>query len=112
MTAFYEWDFVEFAPLIPDGMIQIPEATYNATERHVPWGDVNVLDLGGRNSRHYRKRIRMTVANFVSIDAAVGQVADLILGGITYTDAALISLTNIQQTPRGEYVEADADWVL
>lgn len=112
MTAFYEWQGNEFAPLIPDGMIPIPEGAYNSTERHVPWGDVNVLDLGGRSSGHFRARIRMLIAAFVSMYAEVGQVADLILGGITYSDAALINLTNVRMTPGGEYVLADADWAL
>lgn len=112
MTAYYQFDNAPFAPLIPDGMIPIPSGEYNYGLRHIPWSDSDVLDLGGRSARHYSARIRCTVANYVAMDNLLGTTATLTLGGIEYDSATLVKLNNVAQTPRGEYVEADAEFVL
>lgn len=110
--AYYEWQGVAFGPLTPDGMVVIPESILNVTERHIPYSDASVTDIGGRSPRHYRSRIRLTVANFVSMESEIGQTSDLTLGGVVYPDATLLGLTNIRMTPRAEYVLTDADWLL
>lgn len=112
MSFYYEFDFIEFAPLIPDGLIPIPSGAMNSGLRHVPYSDSDILDLGGRSARHYSARIRTTIAGYVSMDAALGETATLILGGISYTNATLIRLENTRQTPGGEWCLSDAEWVL
>lgn len=112
MSFYYEFGAIEFSTLIPDGMIPIPSGEVNYGLRHIPYSDTDVLDLGGRSARHYSARIRCTIANYVAIENQVGTTTTLILGGIEYDSATLVKLNNVAQTPRGEYVEADAEFVL
>lgn len=110
--AYYEWQGNAFGPLLPDGLIPIPESVLNVTERHIPYSDASVTDIGGRSPRHYRARIKLTVAAFVSMESEIGETSDLTLGNVVYPDATLLGLTNIRETPQAEYVLTDADWLL
>lgn len=112
MSFYYEFGAIEFAPLIPDGMIPIPSGEVNYGLRHIPFSSTDILDLGGRSSRSYSARIRCTISNYVAIENQVGDTTTLILGGIEYDNATLVKLNNVAQTPRGEYVLADAMWIL
>ncbi len=113
MPAYYSFNAIAFGPLRPDGMTILPEAANSVNEIHFPWSNNNAVQFGGRNSMHFRARIRLDpddVAAMVALQD--GTVADLVLAGITYVDAVLVSLTNIMETPFSEYVMADADFIL
>lgn len=112
MPDYYSFGNIAFGSMVPDGLIIIPSGEVNYGERHIPFSDQSVLDLGGRSPRHYAARIRATISNYVAIENQVGTTTTLVLGGIEYDNATLVKLDNVRQTPFGEYVLADAEWIL
>lgn len=112
MPAFYSFASVEFGPLRPDGLTILPESTNNVNEIHFPWSDTNAVQFGGRNSMHFKARIRLLPADAASMDALQGVLGDLVLAGVTYPDAILATFTNVREVPLEEYVMADADFIL
>lgn len=111
MPAFYEWAGLAFGPKISDA-IPIPSGELSVTERHIPYSDASVIDIGGRLPRHYATTIRINPNDYVAFDAALGQTADLYLANQLYPAATLVKLSAPQSTIHGEWILCEAEWVL
>lgn len=87
-------------------------ATSNVTERHIPWGNVNYVDLGGQNMPHLKLTLRWTAtADYLTFEALVGTSNSLVYADGTYT-AILVSATRKNHGVLNTVMEHECDFIL
>lgn len=111
MPAPHEWNTLVFSPL-RQGFKKVPITKLNFTERHVPYSDYTVRDIGGRSARHIADRIRITPADYINLESQLGDFADLYWDTILYPDAQLLALDVVEETEGDEWVLVDVDFGL
>lgn len=111
--AYYEFGGIVIKPRFEEFMPQVFPAENLYSLRHIPYSDANVLDLGGKGVRKYGPiDIRIDPDDASALEALSQQTDELIVAGITYPTAILISLTNKRMTPRNEWIYYTAEWVI
>jgi hypothetical protein len=124
MTAFYEFRGTPFAPrLTGDTVPAMGPPLPVFSERHVPYSQVNILDMGGFGARRWAANIRLVPENVDTMMNKLMSTGDLIVQGETWANATLVKLDNHQVTPRArsgvtapdwepDYHFFDAEWVI
>lgn len=87
-------------------------AASNVTERHIPWGNANYVDLGGQSMPHVKLTLRwLTTADFLAFEALVGTSGSLVYCDGTYT-AILVSATRKNHGVLATSMEHECDFIL
>lgn len=109
----YTFAGVRFGPKAEDAETLVdPYVTYTS-ERHVPYSNLTVFDVGGRaGARHYKLTVRISPAVVAGFEALLLVTDTLVVNGASYPEATLISLSNKKITPRREFYWFDAEWLV
>jgi hypothetical protein len=113
-NALYNFAGVSFGPFIQD-WVPRTNRTMNVSLRHIPYSDVNILDLGGRNPNTFSAVVIVEDADHVAFQALLGVTASLMLNGNTHPSATLTKLESHEMTPLDNGTRKhryQAEWVL
>lgn len=112
MPAYYQFSTLVLHPRAADEqpMVSAPETILS--ERHVPYSDLNILDIGGKSFRRWAVKLRVAPDDITALEALLLVSAELTVAGVTWPRATLTSLTNHTMTPMAEWHQYDATWVV
>ena len=99
-----------FGAVTFDELYRKPEGNdrAEATEIHVPGGDVTVIDLGGRLASHVQLELHVySDVDYESLRALVGTQATLTILSGAHTDTLLISLVRTCHANGHSFANAD-----
>lgn len=112
---YYQFGALAFTPKQSDFVSGVEPGEMQYGERHVPYSNINIIDLGGKTSRRWKATIRVAPTDVVAWESAQGQTAELWVMGTQWHSATLVKMGNHQRTP----LEAgpiwhfyDAEWVM
>jgi len=84
----------------------------DATEVHIPGGDVNYVDIGGRLPSHISLSLKIaTDADYASLRLLVGTQATLTIASGAHANTLLVSLTRTARYGAAGLTFADADFI-
>lgn len=110
--AYYEFAGFAFRPRASDGQPMVSASGLLSSERHVPYSNFTVLDLGGRTPRRFATSIRLDPDQVIAFEGLIGTTGPLTVAGIEWSSATLLAMDNHTMTPGGEYHFYDASWIL
>lgn len=113
-NSLYAFAGVPFGPHIQD-WIPRPSRSVNYSLRHVPYSDINILDLGGRNPKTFETTVIVEEDDANAFINLLGVTASLKINGNTHPSCTLTELANHQMTPRDDGTRKhrfDAKWIL
>lgn len=115
MPAYYQFKSLVFGPRISGEVPSVDPAELVSGERHVPYSNLNIIDLGGRGPRRFKCTIRIPPEDFSAWDNALGSAGDLYVAGTLWTPATLMKLgghvrTPLDAAPVWHFMEAE--WVI
>lgn len=108
----YGFGRVSFGPMISDWVPQVDPGELFSSERHVPYSDYNVIDVGGRGPKKWKARVRIRPDDVQWIEPLLGKTAALTVNGVTYAKALMTALSNHQVSPLGEWHAYDAEFTI
>lgn len=79
---------------------------------HVPYSDINGVDLGGKSELRLTATIRVVYGVLTSYRAWLGQTYVLIVDDVNYGPATLLKVENIRYDPHAVYALFDAEFVI
>lgn len=112
---WYQFGSLPFLPRQSDNVPAVDPGDLIFGERHVPYSDINIIDIGGRAPRRYKCTIRVNPDQVTAWEASQGVTASLWVMDQEYTSATLVKLTNHQRTPLNVepvYHFYDAEWAI
>jgi hypothetical protein len=108
----YFFGATPFHPAVAEAQPMVTAPGLASSVRHVPYSNLNILDLGGKTERRYAVKIQVEPEDVATIEAALGTTDTLTVAGVVWPSATLIKLDGHTMTPRGEYHHYDAEWVV
>lgn len=123
MPEAYEFDGIKFGPVMND---RIPSVDRDLVygERHVPYSDKTIVDIGGYGPNRFSSTIRVGRMDVTSFRLRLGRTASLYIANVHYPHAVLIKLASHTMTPRqffspgpgwqldGIYHYFEAEWIM
>lgn len=93
------------------GQVNPGESLYSV--RNIPFSGASVLDLGGIGVRRYGPiEVRVDPDDAADFEALLQASDELVVNGVTYARATLVSLTNKQVTARNDWVFYTAEFIV
>jgi hypothetical protein len=108
----YAFGATAFHPAVSDAQPLVTAPALANSVRHVPYSGLNILDLGGRLERRYASKIQVAPGDVAAIELALGTTDTLTVAGVEWPSATLVKLDGHAMTPRGEYHQYNAEWVV
>jgi hypothetical protein len=108
----YAFGALTFHPAAVEAQPMVGAPGLASSVRHVPYSDLQILDLGGRTERRYAAKIRVVPGDVETIEAMLGATFSLTVAGVLWPSATLIKLDGHTMTPRGEFHQYDAEWIV
>lgn len=121
MAEAYEFRGLKFGPPMNDRLPQVDRELIFG-ERHVPYSDKTILDIGGYGPNRYASTIRVNAEDVAQWRLALGQSGDLYIANVLWTGAVLVKLGGHSMIPRqtfvgpgwnldGQYHYFEAEWI-
>jgi len=107
MPFAYEFVGLKFGPRVQDLVPQVIPPEVISGERHVPYSNITVLDLGGRGPRRFKSSIRVASIDRVAFEDLVGSTGTLYVATIPWPQSTLMKLDNHTMTPLGQHTDTD-----
>jgi hypothetical protein len=115
MPAYYQFKTLVFGPRISGEVPAVDPAELISGERHIPYSNLTVIDLGGRGPRRFKCTIRVTESDLVAWEDALGTTGDLYVAGQLWPLATLMKLGGHNRTPLDAapvWHFMEAEWVI
>jgi hypothetical protein len=121
MAEAYEFKTLKFGPPVSDRIPQVDRELIFG-ERHVPYSDKTILDIGGYGPNRYASSIRVLAADVAAWRLALGTTGNLYIANVLWTGATLVKLGSHSMIPRqqfagtwqldGQYHYFEAEWIM
>lgn len=110
--AEYSFDGIPFGPRSEGLQPQVQPGPSIYTERHIPYSTATVLEMAGTGPRKYAAPIRLPPEDVVAFEERIQAEGVLVVNGVNWGTATLVSLANHVITPRDEWHFYDAEWII
>lgn len=99
-----------FRVATPDGRIPEPQKSLNYSIEHMPYSNVDIVDLGGFSAPLIRWPLIVLAANIAALRARLGETGTLTETSFS-TTATLLEISNVIKNYDGTHYWCDALWI-
>jgi hypothetical protein len=115
MPAYYQFGSLVFGVRQSAEVPAVDPGELIYGERHIPYSNFTVLDIGGRGPRRFKCTIRIPASDQFSWDDALGTTTDLYVAGQLWSPATLVKMGSHTRTPLEAspvYHFFEAEWAI